>query len=80
MPVCVTEIERVSETIVSRYQSAEVATVHESQGRKGLLASYMKPIYRPGKIAGTAVTCEVAPGETGCCMWLLSSAYLVTCW
>ncbi|HCS26191.1 4-carboxy-4-hydroxy-2-oxoadipate aldolase/oxaloacetate decarboxylase [Ketobacter sp.] len=70
MPVCVTEIERVSETIVSRYQSAEVATVHESQGRKGLLASYMKPIYRPGKIAGTAVTCEVAPGDN----WMLHVA------
>lgn len=63
MPVCVTDIERTEKSIVDKYQGAEVATVHESQGRKGLLAPYMTPIYKPAKIAGTAVTCEVAPGD-----------------
>jgi 4-hydroxy-4-methyl-2-oxoglutarate aldolase len=70
MSVCVTDIERVAESVVSLYQGAEVATVHESQGRKGLLASYMKPIYRSAKIAGTAITCEVAPGDN----WMLHVA------
>jgi len=70
MPVCVTDIERVDERVVSLFQGAEVATIHEAQGRKGLLASYMKPIYRPAKIAGAAVTCEVAPNDN----WMLHVA------
>jgi|TARA_B100000446_G_scaffold186828_1_gene214179 4-hydroxy-4-methyl-2-oxoglutarate aldolase len=70
MPVCVTDIKRVDESVVRQFQGAEVATVHEAQGRKGLLASYMNPIYRPAKIAGTAVTCEVAPNDN----WMLHVA------
>lgn len=70
MPVCVTDIERVSEDVVAAFQGAESATVHEAQGRKGLLAAYMRPIYRPAAIAGTAVTCEVAPNDN----WMLHVA------
>ncbi len=70
MPVCVTDIERVPEITVELFQGSEVATIHESQGRKGLLASYMRPIYSGAKIAGTAITCEVAPGDN----WMLHVA------
>lgn len=70
MPVCVTKIDRVAQDIVDLYQDAEVATVHEAQGRKGLMASYMSPIYRPAQIAGPAVTVSVAPGDN----WMLHVA------
>jgi len=62
MPICVTDIPRPDPAILSEYQGAEIATVHEAQGRKGLLADYMRPIYRPAKIARPAITGEVAPG------------------
>jgi 4-hydroxy-4-methyl-2-oxoglutarate aldolase len=70
MAICVTDIPRPDKSIVAKYQGAEVATVHEAQGRKGLLAEYMNPIYKPAKIAGPAVTCEVAPGDN----WMIHVA------
>ena len=70
MPVVITDIPRPPEALLQAFQELDVATVHEAQGRKGLLASYMRPIYRPAKIIGIAVTCEVAPGDN----WMIHVA------
>ncbi len=70
MAVVVTNVNRVAPSLVSAMQPYGVATVHEALGRKGLMASYMRPIYRPAHIVGTAVTCEVAPGDN----WMIHVA------
>jgi len=62
-PTIVRNIKRADPDVVKALGEMGVATVHEAQGRTGLLRPFMRPIYPAAKASGSAVTVLCHPGD-----------------
>ena len=62
-PTIVRNIKRTAVDVVKALGEMGVATVHEAQGRTGLMRPFMRPIYPTARVSGSAVTVLCHPGD-----------------
>lgn len=63
-------IERADAEVVAKLATFGVPTIHEAMGRVGLMRPYIRPVWKGAKIAGTAVTVLLQPGDN----WMMHVA------
>jgi 4-hydroxy-4-methyl-2-oxoglutarate aldolase len=61
--IAIKNVPRPDLSLLQRLGQFGVATLHEAQGRTGLLAPYLRPIFPGAKASGSALTVLAHPGD-----------------